>query len=258
VVFEPVTVGIDTTLSRNYHVMAVEEGETGEHSEEEEEHHEKAGASYSPLSPDKAKTYSSSSNKTIATTPNNLSVASLISQGSPIIGNPTAPVTIIEFGDFQCEFCARFAKQNPLTINASYIQTGKASMVFKHFVTHGDDSITAAIASQCANEQGKFWNFYKMVYENQGPENSGWANIENMKKFASQIPGLDKQKFNSCIDSQKYKTLVDDDMTLGVSLGMQGTPSFIIVKSDGSKPETLLGAQPFPSFQSIIDKKTKE
>jgi protein-disulfide isomerase len=258
VVFEPVTVGIDTTLSRNYHVMAVEEEETGEHSEEEEEHHEKAGASYSPLSPDKAKTYSSSSNKTIATTPNNLSVASLISQGSPIIGNPTAPVTIIEFGDFQCEFCARFAKQNPLTINASYIQTGKASMVFKHFVTHGDDSITAAIASQCANEQGKFWNFYKMVYENQGPENSGWANIENMKKFASQIPGLDKQKFNSCIDSQKYKTLVNDDMTLGVSLGMQGTPSFIIVKSDGSKPETLLGAQPFPSFQSIIDKKTKE
>jgi len=144
------------------------------------------------------------------------------------------------------------------TINSTYIQTGKANMVFKHFVTHGEDSITAAIASQCANEQGQFWNFYKTVYENQGPENSGWANIENMKRFASQIPGLDEQKFDSCIDSQKYKSLVDNDMILGVSLGMQGTPSFIIVKSDGSKPKTLLGAQPFPSFQSIIDKKSKE
>jgi protein-disulfide isomerase len=245
-----------TTLSQNYQVMAVEQEETGEHSEEEE-HHEKAGASYSPLSADKAKTYSSS-NKTIATTPNNLSVASLIKQDSPIIGNPTAPVTLIEFGDFQCEFCARFAKVTEPSINATYIQTGKANMVFKHFVTHGNDSITAAIASQCANEQGRFWNFYKTVYENQGPENSGWANIENMKKFASQISGLDKQKFDPCIDSQKYKSLIDNDMTLGISLGMQGTPSFIIVKNDGSKPETLLGAQPFLSFQSIIDKKLKE
>ena len=127
-------------------------------------------------------------------------------------------------------------------------------MVFKHFVTHGD-SVTAAIASQCASEQGQFWNFYKTVCENQGPENSGWASTENMKKVASQIPGLDKQKFDSCVDSQKYKSFVDSDITLGVSLGIQGTPSFIIVKSDGSKPETLLGAQPFPSFQSIIDKK---
>jgi protein-disulfide isomerase len=222
-----------------------------------EEHHEEAVESYSPLSPDKAKTYSSS-NKSTATTPNNLSATSLIKQGSPIIGNPDAAVTLIEFGDFQCEFCARFAKVTEPDINATYIQTGKANMVFKHFVTHGDDSVTAAIASQCANEQGQFWKFYKTTYENQGSENSGWANTENMKKFAFQIPGLDKQKYDSCVDSQKYKSLVDNDMILGVSLGMKGTPSFIIVKNDGSKPEILLGAQPFPSFQSIIDKKSKE
>jgi protein-disulfide isomerase len=239
----------------------VEEGK-GEHDEEgethssEQEHHEESGANYSPLSPDKANTYSST-NQTTGTTANNLSAASLIKQGSPIIGNPNAPVTLIEFGDFQCEFCARFAKVTEPDINATYIQTGRANMVFKHFVTHGDDSVTAAIASQCANEQGQFWRFYKTVYENQGPENSGWASTENMKKFASQIQDLDKQKFDSCIDTQKYKSLVDSDMTLGVSLGMQGTPSFIILKNDGSKPELLLGAQPFPSFQSVIDKKSR-
>jgi protein-disulfide isomerase len=232
------------------------EGEEGE-THSSEDNHEEGGASYSPLSPDRAKTYSST-NRTTATTSDDLSVANLVKQGSPIKGKPTAPVTLIEFGDFQCEFCARFAKVTEPDINSTYIQTGKANMVFKHFVTHGEDSVTAAIASQCANEQGQFWNFYKTVYENQGPENSGWASTESMKKFASQLPGLDKQKFDSCIDSQKYKSLVDNDMSLGVSLGMQGTPSFIIVKNDGSKPETLLGAQPFPSFQSIIDKKSRE
>jgi protein-disulfide isomerase len=87
-----------------------------------------------------------------------------------------------------------------------------------------------------------------MIYKNQGRENSGWANTENMKKFASQIPGLDKQKFDSCIDSQKYKSLVDNDMTIGVSLGMQGTPSFIIVKSDCSKPEHYLVHNHFLHF----------
>ena len=187
-----------------------------------------------------------------------LALRTLVQDGSPFIGNLSAPITVIDFSDFQCYLCNRYVQNTEPQINETYIQTGKVNMVFKHFVTHGSDSVTAAIASQCANEQGQFWNFYKMIYENQGPENSGWANTENMKKFASQIPGLDKQKFDSCIDSQKYKSLVDNDMTIGVSLGMQGTPSFIIVKSDGSKPETLLGAQPFPSFQSIIDKKSKE
>src|SRR5262245_30206106 len=158
------------------------EQEGGEH-RTEEEHHEN-GLNYSPLNPDEARIYSS--NKTVstttATTPNNLSVASFMKQDSPIMGDPNAPVTVIEFGDFQCEFCARFAKVTEPTINATYFQTGKANMVFKHFVTHGEDSITAAIASQCTNEQDRFWNFYKLIYENQGPENSGWANKENMKK----------------------------------------------------------------------------
>ena len=64
-----------------------------------------------------------------------------------------------------------------------------------------------AYGAQCANDQGKFWSFYQMLYKNQGDENSGWANANNMKKFASQIPGLNIQKFNSCLDSSKYKSL---------------------------------------------------
>jgi protein-disulfide isomerase len=74
-------------------------------------------------------------------------------------------------------------------------------MIFKNFVTHGLDSLTAAMAAQCANDHGKLWNFYSTLYKNQGDENSCWASANNMKKFASLISGLNTQKFNLCHDS---------------------------------------------------------
>ena len=185
----------------------------------------------------------------------NLSPKSLIQSGAPLLGKSSAPITIVEFGDFQCEFCDRFAKVTEPKINSTYIQAGKVNMIFKNFVTHGPDSMTAAMAAQCAKDQGKFWSFYDILYKNQGPENSGWANAGNLKKFASQMSELDKQKFDSCLDSAKYKSFVDRDNALAISSGFQGTPTFIIEKSDGSKAERLLGAYPFPSFQAIIEKK---
>ena len=185
----------------------------------------------------------------------NLSPQSLIKTGSPLLGSASAPITIVEFGDFQCEFCDRFAKVTEPSINATYIQTGKANMIFKNFVTHGPDSITAAMGAQCANDQGKFWNMYEILYNNQGAENSGWANANNLKKFASLIPGINTQQFNSCLDSNKHKPLIDNDNVLAISSGFQGTPTFVIEKKDGSSKETLLGAYPFPAFQAIIDKK---
>jgi protein-disulfide isomerase len=211
---------------------------------------------FSPVNPELAKQAINRSQNMVGAM--NLLPKSLIQSGSPLIGNPSAPITIVEFGDFQCEFCDRFAKETEPKINSTYIQIGKVNMIFKNFVTHGPDSLTAAMAAQCAHEQGKFWSFYDILYKNQGEENSGWANAGNLKKFASQISGLDKQKFNSCLDSAKYKSFVDRDNKLAISSGFQGTPTFIIKKSDGSKAERLLGAYPFPSFQAIIDKKLNE
>jgi protein-disulfide isomerase len=186
---------------------------------------------------------------------NSLSVHTLIQQGVPLLGNISAPVTIIEFGDFQCPFCDRFAKETEPQINQTYIQTGKVNMLFVHFTIYGPDSVTAAMAAQCIDDQGKFWNLYNILYKNQGAVNSGWANKDNLKKFASQIPGLDTQKFNSCLDSGKYVSLVQNDLAFAASLGLQGTPAFIIEKSDGSNPEILPGAYPFPAFQALINKK---
>lgn len=185
---------------------------------------------------------------------NKLSLHILLQQGSPLLGKLSAPVTIVEFGDFQCDRCARFAKYTEPQVNQTYIQTGKANLVFKYFPNYGPDSPPAAMAAQCTNDQGKFWNYYDILFKNQGPPNFGWASKDNLKKFASQIPGIDMQKFSSCLDSQKYLSYVQNDLALATSLGLQGTPTFIIEKNDGSGSQTLPGAYPFPSFKALIDK----
>jgi protein-disulfide isomerase len=150
-------------------------------------------------------------------------------------------------------------KNTESLINETYIQTGQVSLVFKHLPNRGFDSMGAHLAAQCTNEQGKFWQFHKLLYENQQAIDSGWVNEDNVKKFASQIPGLDIQQFNSCFDSQIYKEFIDNDLELANSQGFIDTPSFIIVNSiDGSDPEIIRGAQPFSAFQSVIDKKLEE
>lgn len=187
------------------------------------------------------------------------SLSTLIEQGSPYLGNLSAPITIVDFSDFQCHLCARFVKNTEPLINETYIQTGQAALVFKHLPNRGFDSMGAHLAAQCTNDQGKFWQFHNLLYENQQGIDTGWVNEENLKKFASQIPGLEMGQFNSCFNSQKYKEFIDNDVKLANSQGFFDTPNFIIVNSnDGSDPEIIRGAQPFPAFQSVIEKKLGE
>lgn len=182
------------------------------------------------------------------------SAADLMSAGAPVLGDPDAPVTIVDFSDFQCTNCRRFATQTEPQIIRDYVDSGKVNIVFMHFPVFGPDSVTAAMASMCANEQGMFWEFHDHLYENQGMENSGWADADAMKAFASDL-GLDRGKFGSCLDSKKYKEYVEGDLALALGLKFPGTPSFIIMKSDGSDAEALVGAQPYTSFKSVLDRK---
>jgi protein-disulfide isomerase len=193
---------------------------------------------------------------TIAQTQGNtaLSLSNLISESQPHQGSATAPITVIDFSDLQCILCDRFVKSTEPQINSTYVQTGKAALVFEHLPNRGFDSFPAALAAQCTNDQGKFWQYHNLLYKNQGPIDSGWASKENLKKFASEIPGLNMAKFNSCFDSQRYKPFIEANLALAHSLGFTQTPSFVIVKSDGSNPQQLLGPQPFPEFKAVIDK----
>src|SRR5919106_1097497 len=188
-----------------------------------------------------------------------LSLSTLTREGSPLLGNPAALVTIIDFSDFQCYLCARYVKATEPLINVTYIQSGKVALVFKHLPNRGFDSMGASLAAQCANDQGKFWQFHQLLYRNQKPIDSGWVSNDNLKELASQISSLNIQQFEECLKNEKYKGFVESDLALASSFGFQDTPSFIIVNSkDGSNPQVLKGAHPFPSFKTIIDKKLIE
>ena len=204
----------------------------------------------SALSFDSTNTVMENTDTNLSVSP--LSFSNLITSDTPLKGDPSAPITLIEFGDFQCPNCGRFARDTSPQIEASYVESGQVSMAFKHFTVIGPDSKTAAMASQCANDQGMFWEFHDELYNNQGPENSGWANKDNLKQVASNM-GLDKQSFDSCLDSNKYQSLVEDDLNLAKQIKFTGTPSFLLLKSDGSKPQALTGAYPYATFQKIFD-----
>lgn len=183
-----------------------------------------------------------------------LSFSSLASAGSPVRGDPSAPVTIVEFADFQCPTCGRYTRDTAPQIIEQYVATGKASIVYKHFPIRGPDSVAASMASQCAGDQGKFWEFHDLLFSNQEAENSGWASAGNMKRFATEL-GLERQEFDSCLDSEKYMAFVEADFAFAREIGATGTPTFVIVKSDGSEPEGILGAQPLGSFKAVLDRK---
>jgi protein-disulfide isomerase len=183
----------------------------------------------------------------------------LVEPGSPYIGNLSAPITLVDFSDFQCHLCARHVKNTESLINETYIQTGQVALVLKHLPNRGFDSMGAHLAAQCIHNQRKFWQFYRMQYENQQGIDSGWVSKDNLKKFALQIPGLNMEQFNSCFDARRYEGFIENDIKQANSLGFLDTPNFIIVNSiDGLDPEIIRGAQPFPSFQSVIEKKLGE
>lgn len=192
------------------------------------------------------------------TSNNELSIENLLKSGSPILGNPDAPITILDFSDFQCLNCGRYVKNTEPIIIETYIQTGKASLVYKYFPVVGFDSLNPALAGQCSQEQGLFWQFHKLLFANQKPIDSGWVSKNNLKKFASQILGLDLQKFSECLDSERYKDHINKDLEMAKKFQLRATPSFIIMKNDGTDQDFLTGAHPFPSFAVIIDNKLRE
>lgn len=190
-------------------------------------------------------------------TNNKFSLSNILDQGSPYYGNTSAPIMIIDFSDFQCQLCKRHVDNTEQQINSTYIQTGEALYVFKHLPNRGFDSKSVSLAAQCTNDQDKFWEYHKILYENQGPIDSGWVSVENLKSFASQIPGVNMTQFNSCLEGKKYEDLVDKDVALANSLGFTETPSFIIVNNDGSNINKIEGPKPFPIFQNVIEKMNK-
>lgn len=164
----------------------------------------------------------------------------------PILGNKNAKVTIIEFGDFQCPFCERFFKDAEPGIIKDYVNNGKVKFAFRHYAFLGQESNFAAEASECANEQGKFWEYHDYLYNHQGPENSGAFAKDKLIGFATSL-GLNTDQFSSCLNSDKYAKQIADDLAAGQKAGVSGTPTTFV------NGQSVVGAQPYSAFKTLID-----
>ncbi|MSS86092.1 MAG: disulfide bond formation protein DsbA [Thaumarchaeota archaeon] len=178
----------------------------------------------------------------------------------PIIGQINAPITIIEFSDFQCPFCAKFHIETlPLIMN-EYINNGQVKLVFRDFPIQSihPNAVPAAVAAECANEQEKFKEMHDILFENQNE----WSNqnIDNViitfNQYATKIE-LDDKKFDSCLKNGKYIEEIKKDLDEGRAYGISGTPGFFIGNEQIGFIE-LKGAEPFENFKKVIDNQLKK
>lgn len=169
----------------------------------------------------------------------------------PVLGEDKAKVEIVEFGDFQCPYCARFFQQTELPIREQYVKTGKVKYAWRDFAFLGPESFWAAEAARCANDQNKFWQYHDLLFNRQKGENEGAFSKDNLKKFAGEL-SLKQADFDTCLDSGKYTQAVKDDTDAGRVAGVTGTPAAFI---DGQIVDG--GAQPFEVFKAIIDSHLK-
>ena len=169
------------------------------------------------------------------------------------LGSPDAPVTIIEFGDYQCHQCYNWFHNTRPQLSSEYIDTGRASLVFVDMAFLGRHSSPAAQASHCAGDQGRYWEYHNMLYRQQMPEiDGGWASPDRLKRFAASIGGMDADVFAECLDSGKYHNRVEYNTGEGARQGVTGTPTFVIVGPDGAE-QRIVGAQPYHVFRDAIE-----
>ncbi|PJC51281.1 MAG: disulfide bond formation protein DsbA [Nitrosopumilales archaeon CG_4_9_14_0_2_um_filter_34_16] len=184
------------------------------------------------------------------TNSNLLTTTKLISGGSPILGNSNAPITILEWGDYQCTFCYKFHQSTLDVINEEFVKTGKVKLIFKDFPLNGPDSFLAAQAAYCAQDQERYWQFHNELYKNWGGERTGWITRNSLEKFANTI-NLNLDEFNKCLDEKKYEQKVTTLHEFGKEIGIDATPSFLVFNDE--KIIKIRGNQPIEVFLKTFD-----
>jgi len=165
------------------------------------------------------------------------------------LGDEDAPVVLIEFSDYQCPFCRSFWRDTLPLIKSEFIDTGKVKFVYRDLpLAIHPSAMPAAQATECAEEQGKFWEMHDKIFEEQDKLGRGTVqfSVGDLKRWAGEIR-LDTSDFNSCLDSEKYKGEVENDLNDGRLVGVSGTPSIFV------NGRLVVGAQPFSVFQSLIE-----
>lgn len=171
---------------------------------------------------------------------------SLLGETRHFRGDEDAPVTIIEFSDFQCPYCERWTNETGAQIEEAYVDEGLVRIGYWHFAILGNQSVLAAEASECAAEQDAFWDYHDYLYQPDiGSQGTG-LNKDNLKQFAADLE-LDTAAFNECLDSGQFTQYVQGQRGVAQQIGVSSTPTFLI------NGEPVVGAQPFQNFESIIE-----
>lgn len=173
----------------------------------------------------------------------------------PLLGDRNSPITIVEFGDFQCPFCKRFHQETLPDLKSNYIDKGIVNLVWKDFPLPSihQNAIASSIAGECADDQGYFWELHDRIFD----EQENWQGlptsiaVNDFKRYASEI-GMNENEFNTCLDSEKYTQEVLDDFSYGSRIGISGTPAFFVGNQQVGFVQ-ITGAQPYSVFESIIE-----
>ncbi len=163
-------------------------------------------------------------------------------EGLVVKGDPDAPITIVEYSDFQCPFCKRFFDNTLPSIMQDWIDEGKAKLYYKHFPLNQihPQAQKAAEAAECALDQDKFWEMHDKIFENQGA-----IGVADLKKYAEES-GLDAEQFNECLDGGAKAAIVNEHLQEGIANGVTGTPSFFV------NGQNIVGARPYEVFQQVL------
>ena len=188
--------------------------------------------------------------------PAKITMDTFVLNGSPILGDPNAPITLVEFGDYQCHYCNVFFQSIEKEIIKNYVETGKVKIIFKDYNIIGPDSINASHGAHCANEQELFWEYHDILYSNWTGENNGWASSNNLRIFAEEI-NADVDKWTECMNEKTHSKVIIDSNNDAKSLELTGTPAFFVINSNGEVSK-LFGAQPFEIFEKVFDKELEK
>jgi protein-disulfide isomerase len=180
--------------------------------------------------------------------------------GSPFMGENDAPLTLVEFSDYECPFCARHYHNVMPLLKEEYIASGKLKFVMKEnpLTSLHRNAFNASLAALCAEDQGEYWSMHNVMFENMKR-----LTANDLKQHAADI-GLDTAAFNECLDSRKYEKAVNDDLAMASKLGVRGTPGFLLGVTDAEDSDKALmkvyikGAQSIQNFRAQIDRMLDE
>lgn len=166
----------------------------------------------------------------------------VIANARHFYGDLNAPVTVVEFGDFNCGYCGKWARETLPRIDEKYIKSGKVRMAYVHYPILGADSMTAAEGAECAGQQDGFWDYHLSLYANQGIGFTP-ANLTQLAEKA----GLDTTQFEECLANFSDRPSIEDDIRLAQVMGVRGTPAFLV------NGVALAGAYPYEDFERVIE-----